>query len=232
MDNQPQPTKPTNKALWIVLIIVVLAIAGYGIYTLISNKDNENTNNTNSTVNQNTNVVANANTVLNTNTAVNLNTNIDTSGWKNFSNNKYGFSVKMPQSWQVTQSSVNRDTFNYESFGINPGKDTHAGYQVNVYNSVKDLADGNSYSTLAEWIAAQATGPYTYPSTDFLGQGTYEGLWPSADETYSFYIEHGGRVYNIDMNWISPENRATDPTTKRAVFNLEEEAFLKSFKLL
>ena len=232
MENPPnQIPKPANKTLWTALAIVILIVAGYGVYAYTVRKDNDNTNNSrNTTANANLNINAITNQTINTNTATN--TTIDTSDWKTYTNSEFGFTVKTPESWNVTQTSVSRDSFKYESFGINPGTGKGAGYQINVYASLKDLYNGGNYTTLAEWIASQETGPYSYPTTDFLGQGTYEGYWPSADKTYSFFIEHDARVYNIDMSWITPEIRETNPTTKRPIFNPEEQAFLKSFKLL
>jgi hypothetical protein len=74
MENQPNQTpKPANKVQWIVLVIVILAVAGYGIYAYISRNTN-NANNTNPTVN--TNHASNTNTLININTAINSSTPI------------------------------------------------------------------------------------------------------------------------------------------------------------
>lgn len=243
MENQPnQPSKPANKALWIVLIIIVLVIAGYGVFALIL----KNTNNANTT--SNTNTAVNANTAVNTNSAVNrnsnvnsvtnantnsaTNTNIDTSGWKTYESEKYGFRVKYPDTWIQSQSAVNRDNFRYESISFNPGLGKNAGYQINVYASLNDLANGNQYASFVDWIAAQQTGPYKYLKTNYLGEGTYEGNWPSTDTTYSFFIKHNEKIYKIDMTWISPESRLEDKVTGRPVFNPDEKAFLLSFEVI
>lgn len=108
--NQPQSTKPSNKTLWAVLIIVILAVAGYGIYAYVSGNTNNNQNtnlvaNTNATTNVNT--ISNTNTVTNTATNLNANTttntNIDTSEWKTYENNTYDYSIKYPNNWRVAE---------------------------------------------------------------------------------------------------------------------------------
>ncbi|MDD5039970.1 MAG: hypothetical protein PHY34_02360 [Patescibacteria group bacterium] len=112
----PQPTKPASKALWVVLLILVLAAAGYGVYAYLADQDNENTNqnantsaNTNSSVNASTNTSANTNAAVNTNSTANVNantntstnTNIDTSGWKTYENDTYNYSVQYPTDWSA-----------------------------------------------------------------------------------------------------------------------------------
>lgn len=113
MENQqPQPTKSTNPVIWIILILVILVIAGYGIYVYFLGNTNKNTNtvsnvnvSTNENVNKvsNTNTVVNANTPANTNTTTNTNTNVDTSGWKTYENDTYGYSVKYPREWRIAE---------------------------------------------------------------------------------------------------------------------------------
>jgi hypothetical protein len=123
MENQPnQSPKPVNKSVWIVLVIVILVIAGYGIYALIV-KDTDNTNNTN--IPSNTNHAANTNASVNTNSSTNTNsaansnattnavansntnsatnTNIDTSGWKTYEDEKFGFTFKYPDGWKLSE---------------------------------------------------------------------------------------------------------------------------------
>jgi hypothetical protein len=130
MENQqPQPSKPTNKALWIVLVIVILAIVGYGIYTYVSGRGNENTNNVNTTINQNTNVTANSNTGLSTNTAVNTNTvantntavntntstntnTVDTTGWKTYKDQEYNYTLEYPKEWTYERIYLTKDPTN------------------------------------------------------------------------------------------------------------------------
>lgn len=225
-ENQQEPTKSSNPTMWIILIIVIILL-GIGAYFLFTQDSITNTNNVNTPVNTNTDINENVNTGTNNNTT---NTNVNTSGWEIYENTEYGFRVQYPENWSLTESAVDREEFKYQSFGFNPGSD--AGYQINIYSSLADLANGGLYSSLSEWIAAQETGPYSYPKTDFLGNDTYEGYWPSADTTYSFYIENDNKIYNIDMNWIYPTTRETNSITGRPEFSTDEEAFLKSFELL
>jgi hypothetical protein len=254
--SQPSNQMPRTTA-WVVIIVIliILAVGGYFLLkqgstntsnantTINTANANLNTNtlsNTNAVANGNTNTVVNSNAAQNTNgavngntnTSVNTNTTVDTTGWRTYENKQYGFSVRYPESWTQSQSAVSRVDFKYEGFGFNPGVGKNAGYQINVYASLSDLSEGSKYSSLTEWITAHATGPYSYPKTNFLGLEAFEGYWPSADLTYSFYAEHNGKIYDIDLNWIFPESRPKDSTTGRPVFNGDELGFLSSFKFL
>jgi preprotein translocase subunit YajC len=132
MDNQQQPTKSTNSAMWIMAIIILIVL-GVGVYFLFFQEKGTNTNNANIITNQNenvatdtntisnVNVVANTNTVvnsntntttntntaanINTNTVANLNTNVDMSGWKTYKNDTYKYSLKYPNDWKLEERS-------------------------------------------------------------------------------------------------------------------------------
>ncbi|EKD56884.1 MAG: hypothetical protein ACD_58C00056G0002 [uncultured bacterium] len=109
--NQPQPAKPTNPAMWIVLVLVILGVAGYGLYAFVTGDTNDN---------QNTNQVTNSNTAVNTNTTVNtnvnsnqmansninsaINANINTSGWKTYLDQDSGLTIKYPSDWMTIES--------------------------------------------------------------------------------------------------------------------------------
>ncbi len=104
MDNQPQASKPTNQALWIVLVIIIVAAAGYGLYAYFAGNTNNNANTVANTNTANTNVATNTNG-SNTNTATN--TNVDMSGWKAYTNDKYRFTIQYPEnlvSWEAELS--------------------------------------------------------------------------------------------------------------------------------
>lgn len=79
------------------LLILTLVLSGCALFT----KNNANTN-TIIAQNENTNQAANTNT-LNVNAVsdenTNINTGIDTSDWKTYTNEEYGFSFKYPSDW-------------------------------------------------------------------------------------------------------------------------------------
>jgi hypothetical protein len=113
MENQPNQPKPSNQmsksAAWIVLIVIILGLA-IGGYFLLKNS-NSVTNNINTAANtnqaNNTNTTAN----INSNSASNANSNVDTSNWKTYTNTKYGYTIKVPQSWgRIGESDGSLDT--------------------------------------------------------------------------------------------------------------------------
>ena len=115
--NQPKPTKPANKALRIVLVIVILAIAGYGIYAYISGNTNT-TLNMNAAVNTNTSTKSNSNLVSNINSPSNMNTTVNTSDWKTYNNDIYGFSVKYPSDFQSWEAELTAAVSNSRTDGL------------------------------------------------------------------------------------------------------------------
>ncbi len=101
-----------NRALWILLIVIaIFAVAGFIHYWPTANTDssanlvvnanigtntNSITNNIGATV---TNVTVNTSSTSNANTTSITNANVDAAGWKTYTNTKYGYSVRVPQSW-------------------------------------------------------------------------------------------------------------------------------------
>jgi len=119
MPNQPpqnpnQMSKPTALIV-IIVIIIILGIGGYFLFTQEQGTNTNNTNitttNTNQAVNtnttSNTNLVTNANTNTVTNTTAN--TNIDTSGWKTYENEEYGYTLKYPTNWTYEDIYLTED---------------------------------------------------------------------------------------------------------------------------
>ena len=119
MNNQQfQPNQKPNQTIWIIAVVIVLAVAAYGIWTAMSGSNANNNTNTNIAVNQNANLNTNTNSAANTNTSTNENANdntnssvIDTSEWKTYTNEGYEYSVKYPREWAV--SSEVEGTFTY-----------------------------------------------------------------------------------------------------------------------
>jgi hypothetical protein len=116
MENQPnQPSKPANKSLWIVLVIVILALAGYGIYAYVSG----NTNNANTTSNINSTI--NTNVAENSNSVGNINTTPTISGPTTYENSVIPFTLGIPASATVREQHVSSNIVNgiaYPSFTL------------------------------------------------------------------------------------------------------------------
>lgn len=217
MENQPnQPQKGGNKALWIVLVIVILAVAGYGIYALISSNAN-NTNNANTTNNANqavnTNNAVNTNSAANTNGNVNsatnantnsaTNTNVDTSGWKTYTNSEYGYTMKYPSDWTYEDIYLTKDPLNafqtpikYSIF-YSPGKQYHliigvkkASAQGSIYYRTS-LGAGDIVSSRPEYIGAVKVNTWKL---------VYQG---KANEIFFYPVGSGTTHVNIDEYEIS-----------------------------
>jgi len=157
---QPQVTKKSsNPTLWIVLVIVILVIAGYGVYAYMTG----NANNTNTVVltNQNTNTVSN------------LNTNIDTSDWQVYTNEKYGFSFRYPESLSVLTSDESL-LFNSEVVNRTWVASSNPPIEIYIVNdsleTVKNYLEDREftyYDKVAEWKTVQINrlqGEYTQKS--------------------------------------------------------------------
>ncbi len=160
MDNQPQPTKSTDKALWIVLIIVVLAIAGCGIYALVFNKDNENTNNANAVVNQNSNVVANSNIALNqnTNSAINGNAN------QNVNAENTNGSVSANQNSNTSIVSFTKGSYDY----TNQLKNSFTNVTYYIRKATGEQFCGVNGSGVCELVRAETNGSFTVVANLFF----------------------------------------------------------------
>ena len=167
MPNQPpqnpnQMSKPTALIV-IIVIIIILGIGGYFLFTQEQGTNTNNTNitttNTNQAVNtnttSNTNLVTNANTNTVTNTTAN--TNIDTSGWKTYENEEWGYSFQYPTDAQVQDySKYNRGvyTLDLKDDKIVPQPGGAIPISVQVFNnSVQEVKDAieNKDEGIIKW---------------------------------------------------------------------------------
>ena len=126
-ENQQEPTtNKTSPALWvsIILVIIVLAVGAYFIFT---QEETTNTNNANTTVNAvtNTNSTTNVNLITNSNTNTAGNTNsiintnsVDIDGWITYQNTSYNYSINYPAEWYSKElTNIDSRTLNYVGFG-------------------------------------------------------------------------------------------------------------------
>jgi hypothetical protein len=216
--NQPQPSKPANQALWIILILVVLALAGYGVYAYIAgNTNNANNANTTSNINQatNTNTASNSNSAVNANSNVNTttNTNIDTSGWKTYTDVKFGFSFDYPQNWNLS-------TYPNGTISVVPPSFQEPTPLIKaIEGSVMKARDW----VLANWVDPNA-GPLqktikTYSFSDFSGD-----VYAINNHDYAIITELGNYSMIIRINVIQNEIPFIDYTA-------EYEGILKSIEI-
>ena len=105
MDNQSsQPVNKTSTtAMMWVIFVVVLIVAGLGIYLWW--QSGERNTNTNTLVNTTNTLNQNVNAAVNTNSASNVNT-VDTSDWKTYKNDAYGISFTLPKDWTLENKRV------------------------------------------------------------------------------------------------------------------------------
>ncbi len=112
--------KPRGIVLLPLLIIIVAlaAVGTVGYFIWQANQGNTNTTNGNSNavviqntnVNSNTNQATNSNViVVNSNTTTNTNasnSNRSTAEWKTYTNSLFGYSIRYPSDWKVTDTNI------------------------------------------------------------------------------------------------------------------------------
>lgn len=115
-------------------------------------ENEENTNNANTVVTTNQNVnTANTNTTANENTNVNaITSDVDTSDWLTYTNEKYGYSVKYPNSWRLAQEYMEAMTSIQT-----PNKDEVEDYVVLTAISEVEEEEFIQYAREYEGIAAR-----------------------------------------------------------------------------
>ncbi len=98
MDQSRTPSSnATSPVVWIVLVVVVLAVAG-GVLFVVS-RDNDTANVANS----------NSNTSIVNSSPTNANTGLDTATWKTYSNTAYNYSFRYPEEWTLVDSPIATD---------------------------------------------------------------------------------------------------------------------------
>ncbi|MDP3964746.1 MAG: hypothetical protein Q8Q20_03790, partial [bacterium] len=175
------------------------------------------------------------------NSQVNGNTNaatdpdeVGTSGWLTYTNEEYGYSFMYPLDSSVKENRISRELFSYFSafFSLQTTNSYSTGIDVRTYESLSDLANGEDYETLDDWIAAHEGNLYEYRETSRLdGRKTFEGEEGGAYQHYSLYTEVDGKIFEIAFTWEYPDERIVDKDSQNILLNDEELGFLESFHL-
>jgi len=199
MNNQQfQPNQKPNQTIWIIAVVIVLAVAAYGIWTAMSGSNANNNTNTNIAVNQNANLNTNTNSAANTNTSTNENDNIntnssviDTSDWKTYTNTKYNFSIKYPNSWgKISEMdgsvilNLNSDSIqktNSLVLGMAGNTSDNIFIQIQEDNTVDRYVSDDSYDTIS------GTKKYKQNPTPYTSSSGVSGTRVELDSKVSGY---------------------------------------------
>ncbi len=210
MDQSGTPSsKATSPVVWIVLVVVVLALAG-GVFYVVSS-DQGNANNAN---------LSNSNTL-----AQNTNVNADTSGWLTYSSDTMGVSTVYPPDWTPVEATDTKGVY-FHRADIGGGLDAAAtGIGIRIFDSLQQLPNVGSTTTLRDWVTDNAASEPN--SCDLFGLHGFESFWPSAITTYSFILarENEG-VIKIDIDYSGM--REVSPKNGRPMFTPEEAEILRN----
>ena len=221
MENEQKSVKKSSSVLWLILAVVVIGIAAVGYYFFIYKEET----NTNTNTVANTNAATNA--TVNTNTGVNTNTSVDTSGWLTYENNVIGISAKYPNDWKI-YSKNDHSVFFIIKENSGAADAVPAGVSITRYNSLKELPNIGDAINIEEWI--KANNIETYKKTSFLGLEGYQMFWPGLINTFTFILNKGNQIFNIDLNYY--EDRKIDSLSGRPQMTPEEIAFFANIQFL
>lgn len=215
--------KATSPVVWIILVIVVLAVAGGVLYILSSGQ--ENANNTNGATNANavanvngtaTNVDrANAN-VGNTNTA---NTNADPyAGWEMYESAEVGLSLRYPHGWGIEE--VDTRAVALRSPGYQPIQSGQVTFSHDIYIRVHYNPQNLSASDIIKSFNDSSAFWYSkYPHQDVSLNGRTTLYFPAFQEegqSYQrtdYFLPFDGKV--IGVSYLFTEQ--TQSETVRAI---------------
>jgi len=167
---------------------------------------------------------------------------IDTSNWKTYRNEEYGFEVRYPTNWEVEESNL----FVYEDkympsieFGEKVRNYIRKRVNIVIYKNFKDLPDSNNFPNLSSWLSTHHSlylGNYLSP--DFLeikfGVDNYSGIMKQESTTIaipiiinSLFVEKSGQVINVRGPFIYRVKQQPDGTW---LFDADYSSLAKIFK--
>lgn len=161
-------------------------------------------NDTNATTS--TNSATNSNQVANNNAGANANTSIDqTTGWKSYSNQQYGFSIKYPNNLKATEDSseIYDKTINIVSIGDPQNKDYRT---VSVHYITRILDPKNIYTAYNTGLKATKS---TIGGRDAYSISGYSGGSPLI--VYQVSSWDGNGIIEFQFGG-APTNKADNPT--------------------
>ncbi len=151
------------KWLLIALVAVILAGGGFFYYIYIYKKGQPTTTTTSSTD--------------------------ETSTWKTYKNNTYGYSLKYPEGWQVDEKDAADIKFSKKS------KDATLGTDQKILFEVKSKSEENT--KLSDWVKDELKNtPYTF-NDSLLGGKVAVTITNSSDQTQQIFLLADNTKYQL-----------------------------------
>lgn len=160
-------------------------------------------------------------------------TDIDTSDWKTYQHNEYGFEIKYPTSWTILKNAGSNSDRSVISL-ISPETqkmiqerrmDSSCDLSIYYYFSVTDEPENKSNgleATTLEEVIDKNRMITRIGQTMLSGEQAIDVVWGGAGAYYTVLSDHGGHLYKL-----SSCNKE-----KRGALTSTELTILESFKFL
>lgn len=192
---------------WVVGIVGAVILVGAGWWVASSKYKAENQKLKNQLSSSSSTSTTSSSTTSTTSSAVD-----PTAGWKTYTNNEYGFSIKYPSSW-----SMNGDINTFNGVAFSTQGEMSSKITISGYKSVSDYSE--KYNTLEDFIKEQCSDGTANPTT-LDSNKAYECDRGVESSEFTIIVQREGKLILIGFPNIIGRDKLTS----------DQENVLASFK--